>query len=230
MTTPIVLAWSGGKDSALALGRLLADPRWRVEGLLTSITGGDGRIAIHGVRRSILHAQASRAGLPLIEMQLPESASNNEYETALTAALDVARTRNPSIATIAFGDLHLADVREWREALLARLGWQCEFPLWGENTTTLARHFIQCGYRATLCCIDTQQLDARFCGRAFDASLLDELPASCDPCGENGEFHTCVHAMPQWTPPLDLRPGERSLRDGRFACVDLVERDADVAA
>lgn len=224
MTTSILLAWSGGKDSALALERMTCDPRWRVEGLLTSVTSDYERISIHGVRRSILQAQADRSKLPLIEARMPAQASNAVYETSFAAALHVARTRNPDIATIAFGDLYLADVRAYRENLLARLGWHCEFPLWGEDTAQLARQFIARGYGATLCCVDTQQLDAQWCGREFDAALLDALPAACDPCGENGEFHTCVHATPMWAQPLDLVRGECVLRDGRFEYIDLVER------
>ena len=227
MTKPILLAWSGGKDSALALERITCDPRWRVEGLLTSVTTDYERVSIHGVRRSILQAQASRSKLPLIEARMPAQASNAVYETSFAAALDVARTRNPEIATIAFGDLYLTDVRSYRENLLARLGWRCEFPLWGEDTRQLARQLVSGGYRATLCCVDTQQLDAHWCGREFDGALLDALPAACDPCGENGEFHTCVHAMPMWAQPLEFVRGERVLRDGRFEYIDLIERRAN---
>lgn len=134
-----------------------------------------------------------------------------------------AREREPTLDTIAFGDLHLADVRAYREALLERLGWRGLYPLWGENTGDLARHFIERGYRAILSCVDTQQLDAGFCGRDFDAALLADLPAGCDPCGENGEFHTCVHGGPLWRESLTLARGERVLRDGRFQYIDLLE-------
>ena len=222
MTTPLLLAWSGGKDSALALQRLLGDPRWKVEGLLTTVTTEYDRISIHGVRRTILLAQAERLALPLIEARIPPQATNAIYEAAFANALDEARERTSRIDTIAFGDLYLADVRAYREQLLARCGWCGHFPLWGEDTTRLARRFSADGYRAILCCVDTQQLDAAFCGREFDAKLLDELPLSCDPCGENGEFHTCVYAGPLWREPLALERGERVLRDGRFQYVDLV--------
>ena len=223
MSTPLLLAWSGGKDSALALQRLRGDPRWRVEGLLTTVTAGFDRISIHGVRRSILHAQAARLDLPLIEAPIPPQASNERYESAFAHALDEARVHAPGIGTIAFGDLYLADVRAYRERLLARLGWRARFPLWGEDTARLARRFVADGFRAILCCVDTQQLDAAFCGRPFDTQLLDELPPGCDPCGEKGEFHTCVHTGPLWRDPLPLARGERVLRDGRFQYVDLIE-------
>jgi uncharacterized protein (TIGR00290 family) len=219
--TPLLLAWSGGKDSALALQRLLVDPRWNVTGLLTTVTTEYDRISIHGVRRSILHTQAERLALPLIEARIPAQASNALYETAFAGALDEARTHTPDLDTIAFGDLYLADIRAWREQQLAHLGWRGVFPLWGEDTARLARRFIADGFRAILCCVDTQQLDTAFCGREFDAQLLADLPPTCDPCGENGEFHTCVYAGPLWREPLALSQGERVLRDGRFQYIDL---------
>ena len=124
---------------------------------------------------------------------------------------------------IAFGDLFLADVRAYREAMLARLGWRGLFPLWGEDTARLAHHFIDRGYRAILSCVDTTQLDGAFCGRDFDEALLSDLPAGVDPCGENGEFHTCVHAGPVFGEPIAIQRGERVLRDHRFQYVDLIE-------
>jgi uncharacterized protein (TIGR00290 family) len=220
---PILLAWSGGKDSTLALERLLGDPQWRVAGLLTTVTSDYDRIAIHGVRRSILRRQAAALKLRLFESEIPAQASNEVYETAFARALVNARELEPDLADIAFGDLYLADVRSYREGLLARLGWRGVYPLWGENTVQLARHFIERGHRATLSCIDTQQLDAAFCGRDFDAALLADLPPACDPCGENGEFHTCVHASPLFAAPIALTRGERVLREGRFQYIDLIE-------
>jgi len=224
--TPVLLAWSGGKDSTLALECLLGDTRWRVAGLVTTVTSGYDRIAIHGVRRSILHRQADALGLALIEAGIPPAASNEIYEAAFADALDRARaTIGAPVDAIAFGDLFLADVRAYRDALLARLGWRGVYPLWGEETRALAGRFIERGYRAILSCVDTNQLDAAFCGRAFDRSLLADLPAAVDPCGENGEFHTCVHAGPLFRVPIPLALGDRVLREGRFQYVDLVETD-----
>ena len=222
--TPVLLAWSGGKDSTLALERLLDDPRWRVAGLVTTVTAGYDRIAIHGVRRSILRRQADGLGLPLFEAGIPPASDNDTYERAFAGALANAREHcQDPLDTIAFGDLFLADVRAYRDAMLARLGWQGLYPLWREDTTALAHRFIDHGYRAILCCVDTQQLDAAFCGRDFDASLLADLPSAVDPCGENGEFHTCVHAGPLWRAPIALDRGERVLRDERFQYIDLIE-------
>ncbi|HET7925810.1 MAG TPA: ATP-binding protein [Rhodanobacteraceae bacterium] len=220
----VLLAWSGGKDSTLALERLLGDASLRVAALVTTVTTGYDRIAIHGVRRSILRRQVELVGIPLIEAEIPPSADNATYEAAFADAL--ARAGAGRIDTIAFGDLFLADVRAYREAMLARLGWRGLFPLWGEDTARLARYFVERGYRAILSCVDTEQLDGAFCGRDFDASLLADLPEIVDPCGENGEFHTCVHAGPIFGGEIALERGERVLRDGRFQYVDLIHTHA----
>jgi uncharacterized protein (TIGR00290 family) len=226
MTAPILLSWSGGKDSTLALERLLGDERYRVVGLVTTVTSTYERIAIHGVRRSILHRQAEMLRLPLIEAAIPPQASNDIYESAFASALVRAReATSTEVSDIAFGDLFLTDVRHYREAMLTHLGWRGVYPIWGEETAAFARHFIARGHRAILSCVDTRQLVAEFCGRDFDDALLAELPPSCDPCGENGEFHTCVHAGPLFAKPIPLARGERVLRDGRFQYVDLIETD-----
>jgi len=220
MKTPTLLSWSGGKDAAWTLARLRDDPARDVVGLVTTVTSGYDRIAMHGIRRTLLHAQAQAAGLPVIEATIPPQCDNATYEAAFVAALEDARDRWPGIRDIAFGDLFLEDVRAWREALCARLGWTPVFPLFGRDTTTLAREMLDGGLQAVLCCVDTQQLDASFSGRAFDAALLRALPASCDPCGERGEFHTLVHGGPMFAYPLVIERGEAVLRDGRFAYVD----------
>ncbi|MFC5571329.1 ATP-binding protein [Lysobacter yangpyeongensis] len=223
--TPILLSWSGGKDAAWTLHVLRSRPHVTVVGLLTTVTEGYERIAMHGIRRGILLAQAQATGLPLIETRIPQQCDNARYEAAFAAALVQAQERWPGLETIAFGDLFLEDVRAWREALCARLGWRIETPLFGADTKALARDMIAGGLRATLCCVDTTQLDGGFSGREFDASLLAELPEVVDPCGERGEFHTCVHAGPMFSHPLALRQGERVLREDRFAYVDLEPAD-----
>nr|MDQ2972011.1 ATP-binding protein [Pseudomonadota bacterium] len=175
--TPILLAWSGGKDCLLALQRLRADSRWRVTGLLTTITQQFDRVAMHGIRRGVLRAQATVLDVPLIESEMDWPASNDAYETAFAASLQSAQAITPGLQHIAFGDLFLEDVRQWREALLARHSWRGVYPLWGEDTAKLSREFVAQGHHAVLTCVDTTQLDARFSGREFDAGLLDELPA-----------------------------------------------------
>ena len=218
----VLIAWSGGKDCLMALDRLTADSRWRVVGLLTTVTRQFDRVAMHGIRRDVLQAQARALGLPLIESQLDWPASNASYETAFTASLAAARERWPGLERIAFGDLFLADVRAWREALLQRCGWHGVFPLWGEDTADLARRFVAAGHRAVLTCVDTTRLAADFAGREFDADLLDSLPAGCDPCGEHGEFHTLSHAGPSFTAPLRLERGISVRREDRFQYTDFL--------
>ena len=226
----VVLAWSGGKDSTLALAALRADRRYRVVALVTTITREYDRVSIHGVRRAVLEAQTAAIGLPLIEASIPVGASNADYETAFGLALRTAQERRPELCHIAFGDLFLTDVRAYREGLLASLGWTGVFPLWGEDTGVLARHFIRGGYRAVLTCVDTTQLGPEFAGREFDASLLADLPETVDPCGELGEFHSCVYAGPLFARPLPLVTGERVRRDGRFEYCDVLLAPAADAA
>lgn len=220
--SPVVLAWSGGKDSSLALQALHASADFEPVALLTTVTRDYDRISMHGVRRDLLHAQAESAGLALIEAMIDATASNESYEASMRGALEEIRARFPNVRHIAFGDLFLEDVRAYREWQLAGTGFTPLFPVWGEETTALARRFIADGFRATLVCVDTQQLDGAFAGRAFDEALLDELPGSADPCGENGEFHTFVADGPIFSFPIRCATGERVLRDDRFAYCDLL--------
>ena len=180
---------------------------------------GDDRVAWKQYDACGLIAGAGER-LPLIESTIPQGCDNATYEASFAAALADARERWPGLDAIAFGDLYLADVRAWREALCARHGWQIQTPLFGSDTAALAREMIAGGLRTHLCCVDTEQLDAGFGGRQFDAALLAELPPGCDPCGENGEFHTLVHAGPMFQRPMAVERGETVLRDGRFAFTD----------
>jgi len=224
--TPVLLAWSGGKDCLMALARLRADPRWRVVGLLTTVNRRHQRVAMHGIRHAVLVAQAGALGLPLLEVPMDWPGSNAAYDQAHATALAQARDRWPGIRHCAFGDLLLEDVRDYRIAQLAREHWEGVFPLWGEDTAQLSRRFVGEGHRALLCCVDTQQLDAGFCGRPYDAALLDALPHGVDPCGEHGEFHTLSFGGPLLDPPLRLRRGDSVLRDERFQFTDFLLDDA----
>ena len=218
--TRALLSWSGGKDAAWTLHVLRQRGEVEVVGLVTTITEGHERISMQGIRVDVLRAQAVAAGLPVIEARIPQGTDNATYEASFANALERARERWPGIERIAFGDLFLADIRAYRETLCARLGWKPLFPLFGSDTAQLARATIDGGLRARLCCVDTTQLDARFAGRAFDHALLRELPAGVDPCGENGEFHTCVSAGPMFDRPIAIERGETVLRDERFAYTD----------
>jgi diphthamide synthase (EF-2-diphthine--ammonia ligase) len=204
----------------MALDRLLADPAWSVQGLLTTLDRDSDRVAMHDVDASAVRAQAAALALPLIEMSMDWPGPNERYESALACALEEARLRSPPLMHIAFGDMFLADLRAWREASLDRLGWRAVFPLWKKPGSELAREFHARGHRAVVTTVDLEQLDAAFCGREFDESLLEELPQSTDPCGENGEFHTLCHASPLFGTPLYLERGPTSTRDGRFRRMD----------
>ena len=208
----VLLSWSSGKDSAWTLHVLRHTPGVRVEALLTTFNEAADRVAMHAVRRALVERQAEAAGLPLWSVPLPAPCSNTQYEEAMAAA--VARARREGLTHVAFGDLFLEDVRRYREARLAGTGLDPLFPLWRRPTRALAREMLASGLRATLTCVDPKQLDQAFVGRPFDASLLDDLPATADPCGERGEFHTFCHAGPMFSSSIDVRVGVRVERDG----------------
>jgi uncharacterized protein (TIGR00290 family) len=217
---PVLLAWSGGKDSALALDALRTAGEVRVCGLITTVTAGYERISMHGVRRTLLEAQAAAVGLPLIEARIPVRASNDSYEAAFAAAL--APVRAAGVMRVAFGDLFLSDIRAYRERQLAALGMRALFPLWLRDTRALAGEFIARGFEAVLVCVDPAKIARSFAGRAFDSHLLHDLPSGADPCGENGEFHTFVFNGPGFIRPVPIVAGPVVERDGFVFC-DLAE-------
>ena len=218
----VLLSWSGGKDSALALQALRADPKIEVAGLLTSVTRDYERISVHGVRRSLLERQAERLRLPLFTIELDPTTTNDAYEKAFLSALEQVRREQAGVTAIAFGDLFLDDVRAYRERLLRSTGFEPMFPIWGLDTAELARRFVRDGFAARIVCVDTTQLDGAFAHRVFDASLLADLPSTADPCGERGEFHTFVSDGPGYYGLVEYTVGETVLRDERFAYGDLI--------
>jgi uncharacterized protein (TIGR00290 family) len=218
----VVLSWSGGKDSALALQALRDDPNVEVAALLTSVTREYERISVHGVRRALLERQAEQLKLPLFTIELDPVTTNDAYESAFLSGLDRVRRELPGVRTVAFGDLFLADVRAYRERLLAPTDFEPLFPIWGLDTAKLARKCARDGFVARIVVVDTTQLDASFAGHPFDDALLDELPQTVDPCGERGEFHTFVSDGPGFEGPVEHEVGEIVLRDGRFAYCDLI--------
>jgi uncharacterized protein (TIGR00290 family) len=212
-----LIAWSSGKDSAWALheARLAG---LDVVGALTTVTETFGRVSMHGVREEILRAQLDAAGLPGVSVLIPYPCPNEVYEARMAAALTHAKAQG--ITHVVFGDLFLEDVRAYREQKLAGTGIEPLFPLWGRPTNALARTMIEGGLQTYLVCVDRKVLRGEFAGRRFDAHLLDELPPGVDPCGERGEFHTCVVGGPMFGRPIPVRLGERIERDG-FAYADL---------
>ena len=208
----VLLAWSSGKDSAWTLHLLRQDPAIELCGLVTTLNAQFDRVAMHGTRRSVLEAQAQAAELPLWIVPLPWPCSNEIYEQRMAEVC--RRAVDEGIDAIAFGDLYLTEIRAYRENQLKPAGLEPLFPLWDIPTDALAREMIAGGLRARLSCVDTKQLPAEFAGREFDAALLNDLPQGVDPCGEGGEFHTCVYAGPMFTTPLPLEAGEIVDRDG----------------
>jgi uncharacterized protein (TIGR00290 family) len=219
----ILLSWSSGKDSAWTLHVLRRDGLGEVGGLLTSLNETAGRVSMHGVREDILRAQADAAGLPLMTIPLPWPCSNEIYEARLRAAVD--RAVAEGFTHVAFGDLFLEDVRKYREDRLAGTGLTPMFPLWGLPTPQLARDMIEGGLRARLSCVDPRAMPRDFVGAEFDERLLAALPASVDPCGERGEFHSCVTAGPMFSRALDVATGEVVEREG-FVFGDLTLKRA----
>ena len=221
-----LISWSSGKDSAFALHEVRRAGDYDVVGALTTVTETFGRVSIHGVREDILRAQCVAAGLPQWIEPIPYPCPNEIYEAKMAKA--VTRAVSEGITHIIFGDLFLADIRAYREQKLAGTGLTPVFPLWDRPTAPLASAMIESGLQAFLATVDLKKLPADFAGRQFDARLLADLPDGVDPCGENGEFHTCVVAGPMFAHRLQVSVGERVERDGYGYC-DLTLRQQNEA-
>ena len=219
----VLLSWSSGKDSAWTLHVLRQRADIDVVALLTTFNADADRVAMHAVRRDLVRAQAEQAGLPLWEVDLPWPCTNDDYEARMRAVCERALAND--IAAVAFGDLFLADVRAYRETQLAGTGLEPLFPLWNAPTAELAREMIAGGVKARISCVDPSQIARSFAGREFDAALLAELPATADPCGEKGEFHTFVYDAPVFTRAIDVRSGVIVERDG-FVFADVFSTPA----
>lgn len=215
----VLLSWSSGKDSAWALHLLKQQPGVHVAALFTTFNSAADRVAMHAVRRALLHEQAAAVGLPLWSVELPWPCTNADYEQRFHAVL--ARAREEGFDAIAFGDLFLEDIRAYRVKQLESSGLEPLFPVWGIPTAQLSRDMIAAGVKAKITCIDKSKLEPSFAGRDWDADLLRALPPTVDPCGENGEFHTFVVESPVFSRALAVRSGEIVDRDG-FIFVDLV--------
>jgi uncharacterized protein (TIGR00290 family) len=213
------VSWSSGKDSAWSLHVLRQDGGAEVIGLFTTVNAAFDRVAMHAVRRTLVEAQARATGLPLHVIDLPSPCPNADYERIMGGF--VAKARADGVEAMAFGDLFLADIRAYRERQLAGTGIVPLFPLWGSDTHALARAMIDGGLVAHVACVDPARLDKSFAGRRFDRAFLADLPAGVDPCGENGEFHTCVSDGPMFNTPVAVRPGDVAERDG-FVFADLL--------
>ena len=214
-----LIAWSSGKDSAWALHEARGAGEFDIVGALTTVTDAFGRVSMHGAREELLRAQLEAAGLPAVTVRIPYPCPNEIYEREMAAAVQAAKARG--VTHIIFGDLFLQDIRAYREARLAGSGITPVFPLWLRPTAALARAMIEAGVEAHLAVVDLKKLPASFAGRRFDAALLDALPATADPCGEYGEFHSFVSAGPMLSRKIAVSVGETVERDG-FAFADLL--------
>lgn len=218
--TRVLLSWSSGKDSAWTLYQLQQDPDVEVVGLMTTYNRAFERSAIHGVRLELVRAQAEAAGLPLIEIPLPWPCSNEQYEQAMSAALDQAH-QQVSPDAVAFGDLFLEDIRAYRESRMAGTGLGLLFPIWGIPTDQLARNMVEGGLKAYLTCLDPKRMPESLAGSLFSHDFLDRLPSEVDPCGENGEFHSFAWSGPMFKNPVQVTVGETVTREG-FVYTDLI--------
>ncbi|MDY6770129.1 MAG: diphthine--ammonia ligase [Candidatus Nanohaloarchaea archaeon] len=219
----VAVAWSGGKDSALALHDVMQRRDMTVDRLVTTVAAEHDRVSIHGVRTELLRAQADAMGVPLDPLELPPGYTRADHDAAMRDALD--RLAGRGVDAVVYADIFLADVRRDREQLLADAGLDGLWPLWNRDTASLADRFIDAGFAATLVCVDTDRLDPSFAGRRYDRDLLQDLPAAVDPCGEHGAFHTFVHDAPVFDGELAVRTGDTVLRDtegGTMAYADLV--------
>ncbi len=214
-----LVAWSTGKDSAFALWEIRNRDEFDVVGIITTVTSVYDRVSMHGVRASLLDLQVAALGLPCRKVLIPAPCPNEVYEREMGRAMDDARERG--VTHVIFGDIFLEDVRRYREERLAQVGCTGVFPLWGRNSHDLARAMLASGIRATITCVDPRHLNRSLAGRAFDASFVAGLPDGVDPCGENGEFHTCVTSGPMFRAPIAVERGEVVERDG-FVFADLI--------
>ncbi len=219
----VIICWSGGKDSAMALYEAIK--QYEVLSLLTTVTKTYDRISMHGVRRSLLARQAQALEIPVHEIFLSENSSNEEYEARMNQAL--LYFKEQGINSVLFGDIFLQDLRDYREKNLAKIGMKGIFPIWQRNTTELMVTFINIGFKATIVCVDPRFLNRSFAGRIIDKEFVLDLPSNVDPCGENGEFHSFVWDGPIFKQKIECRTGEvveRGWKDSKFIFCDLVEK------
>ncbi|MHB8743113.1 MAG: Dph6-related ATP pyrophosphatase [Sulfuricaulis sp.] len=216
----VVLSWSGGKDSTMAAYHLIASQKYEIVSLLTTVTEEFDRISMHGVRRELLERQAESLGIPLYKVMIPKDCPNAVYEDRMREGL--AEFKMQGISKVAFGDLFLEDLKQYRDERLAQVGMTGLYPIWMRDTDELVRTFIGLGFKAILACVDTQAIAASFAGREIDHDLLRELPESADPCGENGEYHSFVYDGPIFSKPIACKTGEQVMRMSRFNYCDIL--------
>ncbi|TET55286.1 MAG: diphthine--ammonia ligase [Actinobacteria bacterium] len=216
----VIISWSGGKDSALALNEIRKSNKYEIVSLLTTITEDYKRVSMHGFREELLEAQASSLDLPLTKIFISKNTSNKQYEENMKNTL--SKLYKNGVLSVVFGDIFLEDLKKYREEKLAKVKMNALFPIWKRQTSKLAQEFISLGYKAILTCVDTKLLDGKFSGRSFDKQLISNLPANIDACGENGEFHSFVYDGPIFSKEIPFTKGEIVLREQRFSFCDLL--------
>jgi uncharacterized protein (TIGR00290 family) len=228
MKEKVILSWSGGKDSALALYELEKTESYEIAALLTTVAQEYDRISMHGVQRILLERQAECLGFPLEKVFISKDSSNEDYESKMREVL--AKYVTAGVRSAVFGDIFLEDLRRHREDNLSKMGMKGIFPIWRRDTRELAHTFIDLGFSAVITCVDSSVLDKTFIGRAFDESFLSQLPSTVDPCGENGEFHSFVYDGPIFREPILHTKGEVVLRENRFYYCDLTPAVSDLVS
>jgi uncharacterized protein (TIGR00290 family) len=214
----VILAWSGGKDSALALQS--TSDRYEIVSLLTTVTEGYDRSSMHGVRRVLIERQAESMGYPLEIVFIPKECTNEDYNSRMRKVH--GKLKRMGVTGVVFGDIHLQDVRKYREDNLAKAGMMGIFPLWGMESGKLTYRFVELGFRAVVVCVDLQKLDRSFVGKEYNSEFVAVLPSGIDPCGENGEFHTFVYNSPAFKKRIPFRRGRVVVRENQFCYCDLI--------
>lgn len=215
-----VFSWSTGKDSALALHRVLSAGIYEIQELITTVGEEYNRVSMHGVRTTLLEEQARSIGLPLNKILIPSDCTNDTYEDIMKEAM--SGYSDMGIETVIFADLFLGDIRAYREKQLARIGMLAEFPVWDPDTGKIADTVIRSGFKSVITCVDSTQLTREYCGRDYDIEFINSLPEGVDPCGENGEFHTFTYSGPVFHKDISFKKGVITQRDERFYYCDLL--------
>ncbi|UCE37624.1 MAG: diphthine--ammonia ligase [Thermoplasmata archaeon] len=222
MSEKVLLTWSGGKDSALALYELRNYDDYEVAALLTTITKDYDRISMHGIRSELLERQVNSLGLPLEKVFITKNTTNEEYESIMKEVL--LKYHKLGVNEVVFGDIFLEDIKRYRDENLSRIGMKGVYPIWGRDTKELAHNFIDLGFSAIVTCVDSELLAGDFVGRQYDREFLSDLPDSVDPCGENGEFHTFVYKGPVFKEPISIEKGDTVIRENRFYFCELLPK------
>ncbi len=221
MRKKVIMSWSSGKDSALALYKILQHKDYQVEYLMTTVTEGYDRISMHGVRIELLELQAEKIGIPLMKVVIPQQCSNEIYQEIMKKQL--IEIQEMGINTFVFGDIYLEDVRSYREEQLKPMNFKAIFPRWGEKTSKLAKEFIDLNFKTIITCVDTLKLSGGFSGEEYTKDFIKSLPQEIDPCGENGEFHSFCFDGPIYSDSISINIGEKTLRDDRFMYTDILK-------